>query len=396
MPQHRALIIVIIVLIAAAVMLCVVSWIHFRFDRGELAIVVWTDEGLLIDGAPTELAGIVTADSICHATGFGCTARLASHFEKRLAAEVVHCRRWLQASDRQVATCHSDGQDLARIILREGYAIAGNATPDTYRISETTARRLQRGIWMAEPPGDINDRLAPLRLNAASVRGSGETYMQTANLFYLWSGVLVAGLTAILVGLAIISGRWARDQLAEAGRLRYLSAILEVEERWNRTAVQNGRQTIATLCTFVMDKAGIQLSDIEKAADHQDHYRLYRQALDYALNQESDLLQDFFQPEHFEARHGLKPADSKAGDLRIAEHGALMSYAAFLEICGYLARHDLIPVEKLIDLFGGDFIAAQLALSSWIRIQNKRDERAYENFRWLCAKLPDYAQPTTN
>ena len=78
-----------------------------------------------------------------------CGTIAKKFLEKKIAGRPVQCR--IKAKDpifnRLVGLCMAGGEDLARVMIEAGWAVAYGGGAGRYRVEARTAREQQKGIW---------------------------------------------------------------------------------------------------------------------------------------------------------------------------------------------------------------------------------------------------------
>ena len=134
---------------------------------------------LLFPNHRVVLAGIdapETAQSCQNENGedWACGAEATNRLVQLMVDEVVcdlHERIFLRRSFRPSyrATCFSGGLDVAKVLVREGLAVAEYADSERYLADERDARDEKRGIWAGEFDRPSDWRQAnPFRGNTTS------------------------------------------------------------------------------------------------------------------------------------------------------------------------------------------------------------------------------------
>ncbi|MEM7544882.1 MAG: thermonuclease family protein [Pseudomonadota bacterium] len=86
----------------------------------------------------------------CGSEAWLCGKTATERLEALVAGRAVWCDGGTNdGRGRLIATCHADGLDLGRVLVREGLAWAYLRYSEVYRDDEVAARSEARGIWRA-------------------------------------------------------------------------------------------------------------------------------------------------------------------------------------------------------------------------------------------------------
>lgn len=92
------------------------------------------------------------SDQTCKRNGvvYACGREAASALRQVIGDQPVSCTRRGLSYNRIVATCTAGGVDIARVMVRAGYALAEPQFGRDYVADELQARKARQGLWSGE------------------------------------------------------------------------------------------------------------------------------------------------------------------------------------------------------------------------------------------------------
>jgi endonuclease YncB( thermonuclease family) len=149
-------------------------------DLGTGNATVIDGDSLRLNGTEIRLHGIDAPEyrQICsdaHGDGYACGKEAAAALRAIVRNAEVTCSSWeTDRYGRAVSTCHVGEQNVARVMVQRGWAIAYRKHSADYVSEEAEAKKARRGIWAGrfEAPEDYRARMQ--RVYGGLVDGTAE------------------------------------------------------------------------------------------------------------------------------------------------------------------------------------------------------------------------------